>query len=239
VRLGRTRAVPGEGPHVGGAGLQPAGVASLCCAEGAGEGGAGVDGAKAGGAGGPPGRAVRCEAPTGPQGMAGRGGLQGPAPRRPATGNTRARWPEATRGCGEPLAGCSRGVDHGVGRAPWRRAAQGAEGLGDGTGAEAGRSGQLVLQVGLEPLLGVMRRTVGTGAVATGLLEAGWRATPLARREAVALGPAVARWEGPQDGAVRQGPMGGARQGCGRNGGAESAQGGHGRRPGRRALRRS
>jgi hypothetical protein len=39
VRLGRTRAVPGEGPHVGGAGLQPAGVAPLGCAEGSGEGG--------------------------------------------------------------------------------------------------------------------------------------------------------------------------------------------------------
>ena len=46
------------------------------------------------------------------------------------------------------------------------------------------RPGQLLLQVVLEPLLGLMLLTLGTVAVATGMMDAVWLPTAWALREA-------------------------------------------------------
>ena len=59
VVMGLTVDVPGEGPGLGSDVRQPSGVAHGVFAEGAGEGGKGVDRDTDGGTGGPPGRAVR------------------------------------------------------------------------------------------------------------------------------------------------------------------------------------
>jgi hypothetical protein len=58
IMIGLTVDVPGDGPDLGGDGLQPSGVAHGVCAARAVEGGEGCDRDKAVGAGGPPGRAV-------------------------------------------------------------------------------------------------------------------------------------------------------------------------------------
>ena len=52
------------------------------------------------------------------------------------------------------------------------RADEGSEGLRDGEGEEEVRPGKLFVQVVLEPLLGFMLLTLGTVAVATGMLDA-------------------------------------------------------------------
>jgi hypothetical protein len=105
VRIGLTVDVPGDGPHVGGDGLQPSGLAPIFFADGTGDEGEGFDGAKEGGAGGPPGRAVLGEATTGHKVMEVRGVLQVPAPRRQATRETREGGPDEPLVLGEPFAG--------------------------------------------------------------------------------------------------------------------------------------
>jgi len=50
------------------------------------------------------------------------------------------------------------------------------------------RPGQLLLQVMLEPLLGCMLLTLGTVAVATGMMDAGLSFTRWALRETRAIG---------------------------------------------------
>ena len=52
------------------------------------------------------------------------------------------------------------------------RADEGSERLRDGEGEEEVRPGQLFVQVVLEPLLGCMLLTLGTVAVATGMMDA-------------------------------------------------------------------
>jgi hypothetical protein len=172
VVMGLTVDVPGDGPHLGIAGLQQSGVAQVFLEDGAGAGGEGCDGDKDVGAGGPPGRAVLCEATAGPNGMDRRVGRAWPAPRRPDTGASRERCPEDTLGCGEPREGCRRGGEHGVVREALRRAEAGAACLRHGAGEQEVRPGQWLLQVVGEPLLGGMRLTRGTGPVATGMLDA-------------------------------------------------------------------
>ena len=58
VRMGLTVDVPGDGPHVGGDGLQQSGWAHSFFEDGTGDGGEGFDGDKDVGAGGHPWRAV-------------------------------------------------------------------------------------------------------------------------------------------------------------------------------------
>ena len=118
-------------------------------------------------------------------------------------------------------------------------AEQGTQGLGDSQGEEAVRPGPLSLQVVVKPLVGLLLLTRGTVPVATGMRAAVWLATALARRKAVALGPAVARLESAEGLARRRGQRGRALQGLGRQGREESAAGRHGRSPCRRVLRRS
>jgi hypothetical protein len=231
--------IAGDGPDLGIEVLQPAGRAHLCCEERTGEGSEGCAGDQEVGAGGQPGRAGRGEATAGPDVMAGRVVRELPAPRLQDTGATREVRPDETLVCGEPCEGCSRGVDHGVVPEAWRRAEKGAQEVRDGEGKEQGRSGALCLQGVLEPLRGCMLLTLGPGAVATGRLDAVVPPPVLALREAVTVMAALALWESPDDLAVRHGEGRGALQVLGRKGGEDGAEGGHGRRPCRRALRRS
>jgi hypothetical protein len=84
-----------------------------------------------------------------------------------------------------------------------------------------------------------MLLTLGPGAVATGRLDAVVPPPVLALREAVTVMAALALWESPDDLAVRHGEVRVARQVLWRKGGEDVAEGGHGRRPCMRALRRS
>jgi hypothetical protein len=77
-----------------------------------------------------------------------------------------------------------------------------AQGLRDGAGAEEGRPGPLCVQLVLEPLVGLMRRALGTMPVPAGRRDTVVRATPWALREAVALVSALARLDGVEDCAV-------------------------------------
>jgi hypothetical protein len=118
------------------------------------------------------------------------------------TRETREVGAEETLGCGEALEGERRGFDHGVVREALRRAEEGAARLRDGEGEEAVRPGTLCVQGVLEPRLGFMLRTLGTVSVATGRIAAVVLATAWARREAVAIVPALARVDGADDLAV-------------------------------------
>ena len=120
-----------------------------------------------------------------------------------------------------------------------RRADAGAERRRDRQGAEAVRPRELCGEVGLKPRLRCMLLALGAVAVATRMLDAGLALTVWALREAMALGAAAAGLEGadPLTGCGGAGRR--ARQVCGRQGGAEVPQGGHGRRPCMRGLRRA
>jgi len=64
------------------------------------------------------------------------------------------------------------------------------------------RPGQVFFQVVLEPLLGCLRLTLGTVAVATGMRDAVVPPAGVALREAVAVMAALARLDGADDLAV-------------------------------------
>jgi hypothetical protein len=197
--------IPGDGPDLGIDVLPQASLAHLGFEERTGEGREGFDGDKEGGAGGPPGRAVRGEATAGHEGRDVRVVRELLAPRMQDSGATRAVRPDATRVFGEPLEGCSRGVDHDGGPEALRRAEKGAQDGRDGAGKETVRSGELFRPVVLEPRRGFLRLTLGTVAVATGMMDAVVPPTGLALREAVPVMAAWARWESPEDLAVCQG----------------------------------
>ena len=239
VRIGLPGDVPGDGPHVGGEVLPPSSLAHLVCDDGAGDGGEGVAGDKDVGAGGHPWRAVLCEAPTGPKGREVRVGLQWPAPRRQATRAPREVGPDAPRVFGEPFEGERCGVDQGVGGEAWLGAEKGAQGLRDRAGEEAVRPWELWVQVMMEPLLGCMVRARGPVAVATGMMAAVVPPPALALREAVARGPAWAMSASADALAGHSGEGGRVLQGRWGAGLEAVTQGGHGRRPCMRALRRS
>jgi hypothetical protein len=119
------------------------------------------------------------------------------------------------------------------------RAATGAEGLGESEGEEKMRPRQLFVQGVFKPLLGFMLLTLGTVAVATGMIDAVLPPTVLALREAVTVMAALALLDSTDDLAVRHGEVRVALQVLWRKGGEDVAEGGHGRRPCMRALRRS
>ena len=87
--------------------------------------------------------------------------------------------------------------------------------------------------------MGCMLLALGTGAVATGMLDAVVFPAVLALREAMAVSAALARLDGADGLAVRDGEVGLALKVYWRKGGEEITEGGHGRSPGLRALRRS
>ena len=82
------------------------------------------------------------------------------------------------------------------------RADAGSERRRDGAGEEEGRSGTLFFQVVCKPLLGCMMLTLGTVAVATGMIDAVVPPTVWALREALAVVSALALLEGADDVAV-------------------------------------
>jgi hypothetical protein len=239
VVLCLTVAMPGDRPPLGSAVLQQSGVRHGFCAERTGDGGERVDRHQDVGASGPPSRAVLGEAPTGHHGMEGRVVLEWPAPRRQDPGATRQGRPHAARVLGPPLAGRGRGLTQGVGREALLRAEAGAERLRDRQGEEDVRPRELCVEVGLQPLRRCMRLALGAVAVATRRLDAVWSRTVWARREAMALGAAAAVVDGADPLTVCGGEGRRALQGCGRTGGADIPQGGHGRRSCMRGLRRS
>jgi hypothetical protein len=219
--------------------LQPAGLAQVFFEESAGEGGEGCDGDKEVGSGRQPTTAVLRQSPAGDHGVEVGVVRELSAPGMQDTEKARAVGAQETLVFGEPCEGLRRGLAHGLGGAALLGAEKGTQGLRAREGDEAVRPGKRWLQVVGEPLLGCLLLPRGPVAVATGLMDAVWRATALALREAVSLVAAWAVLDGADDLAVRGGEVGLTRQGLWRTGGAAIAAGGHGRSPGRRELRRS
>jgi hypothetical protein len=119
------------------------------------------------------------------------------------------------------------------------RADAGAERLRDRQGEQAVRPRELLVEVGLKPLLRCLRLALGAVAVATSMLDAVLSLTVGALREAMALGAAAAVLDGADPLTVCGGEVRRALQVCGRTSGEDVPQGGHGSRPCRRVLRRS
>jgi hypothetical protein len=91
----------------------------------------------------------------------------------------------------------------------------------------------------VEPLLGFMLLTLRAMTIATGMIDTVLPPTMLALIEAVTVMAALALLDGTDDLAMRHGEMRVALQVLGRKGGENIAEGGHGRRPCMRVLRRS
>jgi hypothetical protein len=92
------------------------------------------------------------------------------------------------------------------------RADEGSERLRNGEGEEEVRPGQLFLEVVGEPLLGFMLLTLGTVAVATGMIDAVLPSTAWALIEAMSIVSALAVLDSADDLAVCEGQMGVALQ---------------------------
>jgi hypothetical protein len=167
------------------------------------------------------------------------GVLELAAPGGQDTGATREVGATAPLVLGEALEGERRGMEHRVVREALMRAEQGVEGLGDGQGAEQVRPGQLSLQAVMKPRLGCRLLALGTVPVATGMLDAVLCLTVWALIEAMAIGAAAAVLDSADNLTVGGGEVGRALQILWRKGGADSAQGGHGRSPCMRVWRRS
>jgi hypothetical protein len=101
------------------------------------------------------------------------------------------------------------------------------------------RPGKLLFEVVFKPLLGFMLLTLGAVAVATGMIDAVVFPTAGALIEAVAVVAALTVLDGADDLAVREGEVGVTRKVFWRKGGEDITEGGHGRSPCMRALRRS
>jgi hypothetical protein len=239
VVLGLRVDVPGEGPALGVDVLQQAGLAHAFFEARAVDGGEGFDRDKAVGAGGAPSRAVLGEATPRNDVVDVGVVLQWPAPGVQDAGDPREVGPDAALVGGEPLEGRCRGVQHGLGRKALVRAEKGTQGLRDGAGEEEVRSGQLCAQVVCEPLRGCMLLTLGAVAVATGMIDAVLPPTGLALIEAVAIMATLTMLDGAEDLSVCGGEVGRAFQVCWRKGGEDGAEGGHGRSPCMRVVRRS
>jgi len=196
VVLRPTVDVPGDAPHLGIAVLEQASVVHGFFEERAIDGGEGFDRDKDVGPGGPPGRAVRGEATARDDGMDMRVILQLPAPGVEDAGATRQVGPDEALVLGQPLESRSRRLQHRLVREALMGADEGSERLRDGEGEEEVRPGQLFLQVMLEPLLGCMLLTLGTMAVATGMMDAVLALTSVALRETVAVVSTLAVLDG-------------------------------------------
>ena len=94
------------------------------------------------------------------------------APGMQNTGKPREFCPDKTLVFGEPFESLRRGGEQGVVREALMRADEGSERLRHGEGEEEVRPGQLLLQVVVEPLPGLMLLALGTVAIATRMLDA-------------------------------------------------------------------
>ena len=239
VVVGLTVDVPGDGPDLRIDLLQQTSLAHVFPQESPVDGGEGFHGDKEVGSGGVPGCAVLRQSTARHDVVHVGVVLELPAPGVQDTGETREVGADETLVFGEAFEGFRRSVEHGVVREALMRADEGSECLRDGEGEEEVRPGQLVFQVVLEPLLGFMLLTLGTVAVATGMIDAVLVATALALIEAMAVMSAAAVLDGADDLTVRGGEVGIALQVFWRKGGEDVAEGRHGRSPCIRALRRS
>jgi hypothetical protein len=167
-----------------------------------------LHGDRAVGSGRSPWRAVFCEATAGPHGVDGRVVRERSPPGREEAGKAGEARAAAALRWSEPCEGVRRGGEQRLGGEALRRAEHRAQGLRDGAGHEAVRSGTLLLTVVREPLRGCVRRTLRAVARATGMMDAGVLATAWARGEAVAVRPAAAVLEGADDRVVRGGEVG-------------------------------
>ena len=228
--------VPGDGPDLGVDVLQQAGLAHVFFEDGAGDGGERLHGDKDIGSGGLPGRAVLRES-TARNDVVEVGVVRElPAPGMEDARATRAGGADATFVCGQPLASRGRRLPQGLVREALLRAEEGSACRRDGAGEQDVRPGPRCVQVVREPWLGCRLLTLWAVPVATGVLDAVVLAPPWARREAVAVGPALARVDGAHDRARCEGQRRGARKVCWRTSRADLAEGGHGRRPCMRAV---
>jgi hypothetical protein len=114
-------------------------------------------------------------------------------------GKARELCPDKTLVFGEPFERLRRGGEQGVGHEALMRAEKGTQGLRDSEGAEKMRPRELFVQVVLEPLGSFLLLALGTGAVATGMIDAVVPPTAWALREAMAVMAALALWEGADD----------------------------------------
>jgi hypothetical protein len=239
VVIGLTVDVPGNGPDLWGDGLSQSGLAHVFFAQSAGDGGEGCDRDTDIGSRRQPRCAVRGEATARDDRVDVGVVLELPAPGVQDTSEPREIGPDAARGCGQPFEGRGRRLQHGLVGEALMRAEKGPQGLRDGEGEEAGRSGQLFFQVVREPLLGCMLLTLRAMTSATGMIDAVVPSTIVALREARSVMATLARSDSADGCAVRGGEVGRARKVCWRKGGKDIAEGGHGRSPCMRALRRS
>ncbi len=138
--------------------------------------------------------------------------LELPAPGVQNAGEPWEVGPDEALVGGEALEGRCRGLKHGLVCEALGRADAGAERLRNSQGQEEVRPGQLFVQVVLEPLVGCMLLTLGTVAVATGMVDAVLSPTAGALIEAMAVRAALALLDGADDLAVRDGEVGRALQ---------------------------
>ena len=227
VVIGLTMDIPGDGPDLGINLLQQTGVAHLFFEDGAVDGGERFDRDKEIGPGGQPGRAVLGEAPPRDDVVDVRVVLELPAPGVQDTGKPREIGPDEAFVGGEPFEGERRRLKQSLVREALMGADEGAERLRHGEGKEEMRPGELFVQVVVEPLLGFMLLTLGTVAVATGMIDAVVSPTALALIEAVPVLSAAAVLDGADDLAVCEGQLGVALQVFWSKGGADLAEGGH------------
>jgi len=238
VMVGLRVDVPGDGPALRSDGLSQTGVAPRVFAECTGDGRESFDGDKAVGAGGAPGRAVLGETTAGHHVVDVGVVLEWPAPGVQHPGKPWEVGPAETRIGSEPFEGHGRGLEHGLGGETLGRAEEGPQGLRDGAGEEDVWPWQLCGQVVCEPLLSCMLLTLGTVAVATGMMDTVLSPTGGALREAMAIRAALALLEGRDGLAVRGGQGGRALQVCWCTSRDAIAPGRHGRSPGMRAFQR-
>ena len=239
VVIGLAVDIPRDGPGLWIDLLQQTGLAHVFFEERAGDGRERFDRDKEVRSGGAPGRAVLREAPTRDHRVDMGVRLQLPTPGMQDAGEPRKVCPDEAFIMSQPLEGHGRGLKHGLVGEALLRADEGSERLRHGEGEKEVRPRPLLVQVVGEPLLGCMLLALGTVTVATGMIDAVLAPAVWALREAVAVVSAAAVLDGADARAVREGKVGRARQGLGRKGGEDRAEGGHGRSPCMRALRRS
>ena len=239
VGLCLTVDIPGDGPGLRIDLLSQTGLADVFLKERTVEGGERCDRDKAVGSGRAPCRAVLGEATARDKRVDLGVILQLSAPGMQDTSEPREVCPDEALILGQPLKGRGRRLNQGVVREALMRADEGTQGFRDSEGEEEVRPWELCVQVVLEPLLGCMRLALRTVAVATGMRDAVLPSTAWALREALSVMAALAVLDGADDLAVCEGQMGRTRKGFWGKGGADIAQGRHGRRPCMRALRRS
>jgi hypothetical protein len=239
VVLGLARDVPGDRPDLRIDLLQQAGVTHVFFEERTGDASKRFDWDKEGGAGGAPGRAVLGEAPARDDVVDMGVILELSAPGMQDAGEPREVCPDEALVLGQALESHGRRLQQGLVRAALMGADAGSERLRDGAGEEEVRPGPLLVHVVVEPLVRCMLLTLRAMTIAAGMIDTVLAFTARALREAVAVMAALAISDSADGCAVRGGEGGGAFQIFWRKGVQDVAEGGHGRSPCRRVLRRS